>query len=283
MVFPFVKIFENDGFSCLEAVMVVIVNYCQKWFEYYPNPPIEMLDLVEDILELHSPDLLSHFVANKITSQIYAWIPLQNFLSEIFSRDDWCVVWDHLFINKPVFLYFIMAAFLDVTKIACKSIKTVADYTFYLTRVNVVNIKHVINRAYTMMKSTPKSLISNRGLCNTFEPLSQGSYPIYNKYPTYIVNYRNQLKEKIRFQEQEYIRRRKMTGEVSRLADQLVKDRQKWESADWKTSEMVDKWWDTMINEERMRNDKLVSMNAAEKEERARAMDEIASGTFSLT
>lgn len=41
-----------------------------------------------------------------------------------------------------------------------------------------------------------------------FTALKKGAYPIFNQYPTYIVNYRTQMKEKIRREEAEYLRRR---------------------------------------------------------------------------
>lgn len=46
------------------------VNWCQKWWEYYPNPPVEALDLLEGLLEFHEPELLRHFVRHGITSQV---------------------------------------------------------------------------------------------------------------------------------------------------------------------------------------------------------------------
>jgi hypothetical protein len=42
MVFPFGKIFANDLFACTEVLMSIIVNWCHGWFEFYPNPPIEV-------------------------------------------------------------------------------------------------------------------------------------------------------------------------------------------------------------------------------------------------
>ena len=41
-----------------------------------------------------------------------------------------------------------------------------------------------------------------------FSPLLVGQYPIYNQYPEFIVNYQSKMKEKIRADEEDYLRKR---------------------------------------------------------------------------
>ncbi len=38
-----------------------------------------------------------------------------------------------------------------------------------------------------------------------------------------------------------------MASEISKLNEELQRDKNAWESADWKTSNMVDKWWENLI------------------------------------
>lgn len=47
-----------------------LVNWCQSWWEYYPNPPIEYLEMIEDLLAYHDKELYSHFFQSQITSQV---------------------------------------------------------------------------------------------------------------------------------------------------------------------------------------------------------------------
>lgn len=46
------------------------VNWCQHWFEYFPNPPLNVLSLAENVLAHHDKELLQHFVACGVTSQV---------------------------------------------------------------------------------------------------------------------------------------------------------------------------------------------------------------------
>ncbi|KAJ3352420.1 TBC1 domain member 31 [Allomyces javanicus] len=97
LVFPFVKVFARDTLSALEMVVTVIVNYCQKWWEYYPNPPLECLELVDDMLARFDPGLHAHLHAKARTGpQSYAWPILQSLFADGLGAAEWMRVWDHL-------------------------------------------------------------------------------------------------------------------------------------------------------------------------------------------
>lgn len=87
--FPFVKLFENNQLICFEVVATVVFNWCQLWFMYFPNPPVNILGnlpinlllgsiddflrwlgMIENLLTHHDYNLLSHFTRHKVTSQV---------------------------------------------------------------------------------------------------------------------------------------------------------------------------------------------------------------------
>lgn len=86
------------------------------------------------------------------------------------------------------------------------------------------------------------------------------------------------MKERIRAEEQEHLRRKKMSYEVKKLSEELKKDKRAWEDNDWKTSAMVDKWWESIMEEEAERSARHERINGLEKEERIDAMDGISAG-----
>ena len=122
LVFPFVKLFQNNQLVCFEIVATLLstciassccdctclaaklstalvsrwklytvvfslpVNWCQHWFEYFPNPPINMLGLVENVLAHHDKQLLQHFVKSSITSQVN--------MVHLGIHFDACMLWD---------------------------------------------------------------------------------------------------------------------------------------------------------------------------------------------
>lgn len=65
----------------------------------------------------------------------------------------------------------------------------------------------MLKETYRLMELTPADLHPS-SMLNDFEPLTPGQYPIFNKYPTFIVEYQCQERERIRQQEVEYLRER---------------------------------------------------------------------------
>lgn len=41
--FPFVKLFGPKAESAFEALATLLTNWCQGWFELFPNPPLPLL------------------------------------------------------------------------------------------------------------------------------------------------------------------------------------------------------------------------------------------------
>lgn len=79
-------------------------------------------------------------------------------------------------------------------------------FQYYFHHRNALDIGAVIEEAYRMQESTPDNVDPAKNL-SLFEPLSYGeAYPIFNKYPKFIVDYQAQERERIRKDELEYLR-----------------------------------------------------------------------------
>lgn len=57
-------------FTSLIICDFLTANWCQHWFEYFPNPPVNVLSVIENVLAFHDKVLLAHFVEHGITSQV---------------------------------------------------------------------------------------------------------------------------------------------------------------------------------------------------------------------
>jgi hypothetical protein len=130
------------------------------------------------------------------------------------------------------------------------------------------------------------------GFLKSFDPIPTGDYPVFNKYPEFIVNYKIKMREKIKEEEEEYLRKRydmrrlivcrKVNQEMSRLADELKSDKKVWNMAEWRTDEVVEKWWQSVLTEQERYVKKKAELFSMGAEERAQGIQQIASGiTFS--
>jgi len=55
-------------------ILLFLVNWCAQWFEYFPNPPLNVLAMVENLLAHHDAELLEHFVRHSITTQVSLYV-----------------------------------------------------------------------------------------------------------------------------------------------------------------------------------------------------------------
>ncbi|PFX32292.1 TBC1 domain family member 31 [Stylophora pistillata] len=171
--FPFVKLFQNNQLICFEMIATILTNWCQHWFEFFPNPPVNILGMVENILVHHDKRLMQHFVSCNVTSQYF-------------------------FHNR-----------------------------------NAVDISAVVREAYRLQDGTPAEANPQRML-EPFMPLTKGQYPIFNKYPKFIVDYQEmkevadqrKQEEEAFYRQQELMidaenqRRRVIGQEEQKLSDQ---------------------------------------------------------------
>lgn len=78
---------------------------------------------------------------------------------------------------------------------------------YFFHHRNNLDINVVIKEAYHLMEATPLDIHPQRML-DGFVPLTKGQYPVFNKYPKFIVDYQTQERERIRQDEIEYLRER---------------------------------------------------------------------------
>ncbi|XP_056378692.1 TBC1 domain family member 31 [Hyla sarda] len=227
LAFPFVKLFQNNQLICFEVVATVITNWCQHWFEYFPNPPINILGMVENVLAHHDKELLQHFVKYDITSQVYAWPLLETLFSEVLTREEWLKLFDNVFSNHPSFLLMAVVAYILCSRSPLLHCSQREDVEYFFHHRNNLDITAMIKEAYHVMDATPAE-IHPQNLLNDFVPLTKGQYPIFNKYPKFIVDYQSQERERIRQEELEYLRERQMSHEMEAEALRRRADDEAW-------------------------------------------------------
>uniref|UniRef100_A0A8C5YPV8 TBC1 domain family member 31 n=1 Tax=Marmota marmota marmota TaxID=9994 RepID=A0A8C5YPV8_MARMA len=224
LAFPFVKLFQNNQLICFEVVATLIINWCQHWFEYFPNPPINILSIIENILAFHDKELLQHFIAHDITSQLYAWPLLETVFSEVLTREEWLKLFDNVFSNHPSFLLMTVVAYNICSRAPLLNCTLKDDFEYFFHHRNNLDINVVIREVYHLMETTPAHIHPDNVL-DVFVALTKGQYPIFNQYPKFIVDYQTQERERIRKDELDYLRERQAVEDMHAEVDQQrIKD-----------------------------------------------------------
>ncbi|NXU58620.1 TBC31 protein, partial [Turnix velox] len=227
LAFPFVKLFQNNQLICFEVVATVIVNLCQHWFEYFPNPPVNILSMMENILAHHDKELLQHLIKCNVTSQVYAWPLLETLFSEVLTREEWLKVFDNIFSNHPSYFLMIVVAYIICSRTALLHCNQTADFEYFFHHRNNLDINIVIKEAYRLMETTPLDIHPQRVL-DDFIPLTKGQYPVFNKYPQFIVDYQTRERERIRQDEIEYLQERQLAHELEAKAQEQKAEDEAW-------------------------------------------------------
>ncbi|KAF7226326.1 TBC1 domain family member 31 [Nothobranchius furzeri] len=219
VAFPFVKLFQNNPMLCFEVVATLLVNWCQHWFEYFPNPPLNILSMAENVLAHHDKELLQHLVDCGVTSQLYVWPLLETLFSEVLTRDEWLKLFDNVFSNHPSFLLMACVSYIICCREPLLLCSQKKDFEYFFHHRNNLDVGAMIKEAYRLMGSTPADL-QPQTMLSGFTPLTSGQYPVFHQYPAFIVEYQSRERERIRLQEVEYLRERK---ELSALHADFVR------------------------------------------------------------
>jgi len=225
--FPFVKLFQNNHLVCFEVIATVLVNWGQHWFEYFPNPPINILGMIENLLAYHDRYLLDHLVKQGVTSQIYGWPLLETVFSEVLTQEEWLMLWDNVLSSHPSFLMMSVVAYAISARGPLMKCTDIDDFKFFFHHRNAVNIRQVIKETYRLMESTPDDLHPKNKL-EEFISLTKGNYPVFNKYPKFIVDYQVQERERIRQEELDYLRQKRVTLDVQKETIQKQAEEEQW-------------------------------------------------------
>ncbi|KAJ3147855.1 TBC1 domain member 31 [Geranomyces michiganensis] len=250
LVFPFVKLYESDMFAGFEIIATVLVNWCQKWWEYDPNPPIECLAIIEDLLEFHDRELLKHFATRHVTSQTYAWTMMRSLFSGVLHKDDWLALWDHFFSNRPWFMYMFVVAYLKAHRVALLELTKAEDFEYFFTRPSpTIPLLTILKTAHTLSHATPSAL-HPRTFLLPFQPLPAGEYPVINAVPSCMVNYRSRMRDRIAREEKERVHGRGMQQQEQKQQQQQQEARRSGASTS-SAAGIVDAWWTRMVEEEK--------------------------------
>ena len=70
-----------------------------------------------------------------------------------------------------------------------------------------MSVHHLLREAYKIQQTTPAEIDPSK-LLNSFEPLTRGTYPVFNKRPKFITDYQVIEKTKILNEELDYLKER---------------------------------------------------------------------------
>ena len=223
LVFPFVKLFASDDLFCFEVVLSFFFHWGQHFFEYFPNPPVALLQDCEELLRFHDLDLYNHLKNKDISMINYLWPFYRTIFTEILSRDAWVELFDFLVTHRdePHLIVFFSVAYLKYFRTALLRIETKEAMKTFVSTQNPVNIQNVIKLAASLKKITPGT--AHNIMYTTLLPLEKGQYQVFKMYPKYAAEQHRRVREQMYTERLRFEEREKQTGELQVLTTELLK------------------------------------------------------------
>ena len=237
LVFPFLRLFERDSLITFEVVATIIVNWCQEWLNFIPNPPITILSRIERIVAAYG---------GRAPLSV-TWPALRSFFGEVATTEAALVLFDNIITAQPAFIEYLVASFALI-----KGQKVIDHH----------NVRTVIDRARKMYEETKDR---NHDL-ETFHPLPKGMYPIIPIVKK-IALWKEKELERIKNESEEVQKKEEAMVDIEKESALIERKRRNW---------MAERTVLREIEEEQMaefrRREKEILMRENQKEELALAI-----------
>jgi Rab-GTPase-TBC domain len=92
------------------------VNWGSFWLEMCPEPPFQLMTLIEELLQKFGPGALNILKKNSINIVSYAWPLFETGFSCCLPEKSWRQLWDHVVCNKTAFFVSAVVAFICCTE-----------------------------------------------------------------------------------------------------------------------------------------------------------------------
>ena len=114
--FPFVKLFKSIAkpIVLFEVLATLLKN---NFFLDKKLKETEMFSLIESILKVESKELLKHLNSLRVDIKTDICFPLlKTIFSEVFFKNDWLMICDHLFTYGPQLYHYLILSFILLSK-----------------------------------------------------------------------------------------------------------------------------------------------------------------------
>ena len=153
---------------------------------------------------------------SKPFTQVYAWPILRTIFTEVLGRNEWLILWDHLFAwsNEPQMLLVAVVAYLVYHRSTIMGMKNTIEMERWVHVGHAINMRRFIDTVWTQSRNPTAALFTDDALLpshaedefaihlhETPWPIQQGSYPSFLDYPKFVVDFNIAERQRIEVEE----------------------------------------------------------------------------------
>jgi hypothetical protein len=231
LCYPFLKLFQHSDLDAFEITVAVLCNWSRKWFEYFPSPPVAIVQGVEALLKHHDRPLWTHLVATSGSEglQKVFWGMLSSFFANVLTRKEWLCTMDHLLSNQPAFLLHLIVSYLITMRNSLLSVVHAKEVEHFCNHQNAISDSMWHEKAYALQDSTPKYLLPSDML--KYLAMTPGAYPVFATfYPAHVVDFHLQERERIAMDEEDIERGKQVVALLGVKNAEIEAAHTKWQA-----------------------------------------------------
>ena len=272
-VYPWLVLYGRDECLCVETCVMFLLNWASSWFQFWPAPPLHLMGAVDRLLFVIDPQLVRHLGRIQTSAKDYAWPVLRSCFSEVLDRKGWLRLMDHILVQPPDHLIYILVAFLHHCRRALLSVGNMEQLQVFLTHAHPVDVDTVVRVARDLSRDPrARKLAQQMGLMQVCdEPFNLqylGSltdtlaYPMLVSFPKAEVNNHVAQYQQIKQDEERYLRQKKLAADMEEHASRLAR------------KDDAFRLEDALLEQARQEQREQMQVLAKERRDRARRIEE---------
>lgn len=156
LVYPFLQVYGSDIQSTVEIMLVFLLNWGQEFFQYYPQPPVALMSLLNQLLCTEDAELHKHLELRGIVVESWGWETLRSLYTDILTPATWLQVMDHAFFNRPLWLFLFYIQWLIHIREKLLKCDEQGELMDILFSTHSLDVNRVIADTYQLYERCPK-------------------------------------------------------------------------------------------------------------------------------
>jgi len=228
LVYPFAKVIEHNDLILFEVLMSFIVHWHYGVLSTFPQPPVQLLQMVEDCIFREDAELGQHMRDIGFHPIQYVWPLIQSVFSEVIPKSQWVIMIDNVFTlsEKPQLVFALTAAYFLQMKNTYILVRDSTQLAACVRTMTPIDIYKLLNKA---MELVPQMTCDKYPAPHEL-PISkanQASYPVLEGYPKYVIELGSQIKQQILNEEKAILRQKKLVYDLQKKSEDLLKQEER--------------------------------------------------------
>ncbi|PWU97850.1 hypothetical protein C4B63_14g211 [Trypanosoma cruzi] len=160
IVYPFLQLYGDDIQLTVEVVLVVLSNWGQEFFQYYPKHPVALTSLLNQLLRTEDLELHSYLEQCGVMVEEWAWEALKSLYTDILTSAAWLQVMDHAFFNRPLWFFLFYIRWLVNIREGLMKLHEHRELLAAFSEVHPIDVNKVIAETYQLHERCPKGDLS---------------------------------------------------------------------------------------------------------------------------